>query len=34
MDKEKIYNMFLTFDEHSDDYLGAMFIKIFKTELP
>ena len=33
MDKNKIYNMFKTFDSHTDDYLGAMFINIF-SELP
>lgn len=33
MDKNKIYNMFKIFDNHTDDYLGAMFINIF-SELP
>ena len=34
MDRQKIYDMFKIFNSHSDDYLGAMFINIFKTELP
>jgi DNA replication protein DnaC len=31
MDREKIYNMFKHFDNHSDDYLGAMFINLFNN---